>query len=188
MNCPIDSSVRACSSGSSAGRTNASDHSRNLSRSAAGTPSSSAITVIGSGKANVETSSISPSATTGSRSVSAISWIRGRRRSIIRGVNAFDTSRRSRRWSSPSRLSMWLSTHSSASGNSAMKAASRSRWSANRGSRTKRLSSRSTASASAKRVTNQIGVSPSRPGWEKTGSFSRIRAKVAYASAKKSSL
>ena len=45
----------------------------------------------------------------GSISPSAISWIRGRSCSIIRGVNAFETRRRRRRWSSPSRLSMLLS-------------------------------------------------------------------------------
>ena len=148
-NCAIDSKKCACSSGANAGRTNASDHSRNWSRSAIGTPSSSAITVIGSGNANVETSSISPSATTGSRRPSAISWMRGRRCSIIRGVKAFETRRRSRLWSAPSRSSMWLLTHSIASGNSAWKAASRSGSIANRGSRTKRSSSSSTASTSS---------------------------------------
>jgi hypothetical protein len=62
--------------------------------------------VIGSGNAYVDTSSISPSAATESIRPSAISWIRGRSWSIIRGVNALETSRRRRRWSSPSRLSM----------------------------------------------------------------------------------
>ena len=69
---------RSSSSAVSAGLTIASDHSRKRSRSAGGTPSNSAITVIGSGNANDDTSSISPVATTGSISPSAISWIRGR--------------------------------------------------------------------------------------------------------------
>ena len=87
----------------------ASDHSRKRSRSAAGMPRSSAITVIGSGNANSPTRSISRAVLTASSSSSAIAWIRGRSCSTIRGVNAFVTRRRSRRWSSPSLFSMWFS-------------------------------------------------------------------------------
>ena len=75
----------------------ASDQSLKRSWSAAGTPSISAITVIGSGKAYSAERSISPRGSTASSSSSAIAWIRGRSCSTIFGVNAFVTSRRRRR-------------------------------------------------------------------------------------------
>ena len=58
--------------------------------------------------------------------------------------------------------------------------------SASFGSSTKRFESLSTATTSSYRVTNQIGVSPSSPGWRKTGSSSRIRAYVSCVVSRKS--
>src|SRR5215208_2345357 len=71
--------------------TAASDHSRKLFLSSAGTPSNSAMTIMGSGKAKSSIRSISPLSSTASSSESAIVWMRGRIRSIRRGVNALET-------------------------------------------------------------------------------------------------
>jgi hypothetical protein len=72
--------------------------------------------VIGSGNAKSSTSSISPREATASIRSSAICWMRGRSSSTMRGVNAFVTRRRSRRWSSPSLFSMWFSMNRRESG------------------------------------------------------------------------
>ena len=142
-----------------------------------GIPSSSQITMIGSGKAKSSTRSISPRGSTASISSSAISWIRGRSASTMRGVNAFVTSRRRRRWSSPSFVSRCVLTRGS-SGARAPRPRTPRGVSASVGSTTKRSSSSRTARTSSWRVTNQIGVVPSSPGWRKTGSCSRIAAYV----------
>src|SRR5215469_12502272 len=77
------------------------------SRSGSGTPSSSLITVNGSGKAKPLTRSttVSPHASRLSSSRSVIAWTRGRRASIRRRLNAAEASRRRRVWSGGSTLS-----------------------------------------------------------------------------------
>ena len=93
--------------------TTACDQTWNLSWSAAGTPSSSQITVIGSGnaKASMRSTDSSPPAkrpSIASSSDAVISSIRGRSPAIRRAVNALTTRRRSRVWSGGSRLSRCL--------------------------------------------------------------------------------
>ncbi|WP_353068362.1 hypothetical protein [Amycolatopsis sp. DG1A-15b] len=86
------------------------DHCRNRSRPANGTPSSSHMTAVGSGKANASTRSTGgPCATIAASSPSAISWIRGRSAAIRRTVNAWADSRRSRVWPGGSMLRMLCS-------------------------------------------------------------------------------
>ncbi len=69
-------------------------------------PSSSQITVIGSGKANEASKSTSRRSDIASSSPAVIAVIRGRSRSTWRAVKALFTSLRSRSWSGGSRLSM----------------------------------------------------------------------------------
>src|SRR5690348_12593229 len=78
------------------------------SRSGPGTPSSSLITVNGSGKAKPATRSttVSLDACRSSSSPSAIAWTRGRRAAIRGRLNAAEASLRSRVWSGGSTLSM----------------------------------------------------------------------------------
>jgi hypothetical protein len=78
--------------------TTASDQARNLSRSEAGMPSSSLITVTGSGNANDSSKSTvsSSRAARSSSSEAVISAMRGRRSATRRAVNALVTSRRTR--------------------------------------------------------------------------------------------
>ncbi len=78
------------------------------SRSGSGTPSSSLITVNGSGKAKPLTRSttVSPRALRSSSNRSTIAWTRGRRSAIRGRLNAAEASRRSRVWSGGSTLSM----------------------------------------------------------------------------------
>jgi hypothetical protein len=78
------------------------------SRSGSGTPSSSLITVNGSGKAKPLTRSttVSPRVSRSSSSRSTIAWTRGRRAEIRGRLNAAEVSRRSRVWSGGSTLSM----------------------------------------------------------------------------------
>ena len=78
-------------------------------RSGSGTPSSSQMTVNGSGNAKRETRSTrlsAPSAAMPSSRSSTIVWIRGRSPSMRRGEKALETSRRSRVWSGGSTVSM----------------------------------------------------------------------------------
>jgi hypothetical protein len=98
------------------GVTNVLDHARKLLWSSTGMPRTSAMTVIGSGNAKSSTSSIRPRSATRSTSPSAISRMRGRSCSTNRGVNAVVTSRRKRRWSSPSSARRFVFTRSSGSG------------------------------------------------------------------------
>ncbi len=178
-NCSTAAPKACCSSSVSAGLTNRFDHWRNRSRSSDGMPSNSQITTIGSGNAKSSTRFISPRGSTASISSSAISWTRGRSPSTMRGVNAFETRRRRRRWSSPSFIRRCeLMRGSICSSNAVARASSSSGVSASAWSSTKRSSSRRTAIASSCRVTNQIGVVPSRPGCLKTGSCSRIAVYV----------
>ena len=80
---------------------------RNWSRSVAGIPRSSQITVIGKGNANAESRSTGPVwVGIAAISSSAICSIRGTNAATDRGVNAFATRRRSRVWSGGSVLSM----------------------------------------------------------------------------------
>ncbi len=72
------------------------DQGRSSGRSAGGTPRSSAITATGRGSASVAIRSNSPAPTTSSTSPSIIRWIRSRMPSTMRGVNAFETSDRTR--------------------------------------------------------------------------------------------
>src|SRR5690606_2361534 len=88
------------------------DHARNLGRSAAGTPSISAMTITGSGKAYASMRSIPPSFSPGWSSSCAISTTRGTRPSTVLGVNALLTSRRRRVWSGGSRSSIHRSAMS----------------------------------------------------------------------------
>ena len=74
--------------------------------SAGGVPSISAITANGSGKASASTRSTRPWRSAASSISSTSPVMRGRSASTARGVNAFDTSRRSRVWSGGSRSSM----------------------------------------------------------------------------------
>lgn len=74
--------------------------------SAGGTPSSSQMTVIGSGMAKSCIRSASPCGAILSMSWSTIDATRGRSASIRRGANACDTTRRSRVCSGGSELSM----------------------------------------------------------------------------------
>ena len=77
--------------------------------SAGGVPSISAITANGSGKARASTRStraLGPWRSAASSISSTSPVMRGRSASTARGVNAFDTSRRSRVWSGGSRSSM----------------------------------------------------------------------------------
>lgn len=71
---------------------------RKVSRSRKGTPNSSQMTVIGSGKASASTRSARPSgaASIASRSSSVNSWTRGARDATRRAVKARATSPRSR--------------------------------------------------------------------------------------------
>ena len=78
-------------------------------RSGSGTPSSSQMTVNGSGNAKRATRSTrlsAPSAAMSSSRSSTIVWIRGRSPSMRRGEKALETSRRSRVWSGGSTVSM----------------------------------------------------------------------------------
>ena len=78
-------------------------------RSGSGTPSSSQMTVNGSGNAKRETRSTrlsAPSAAMSSSRSSTMAWMRGRRSSMRRGEKALETSRRSRVWSGGSTVSM----------------------------------------------------------------------------------
>src|SRR5215813_3173569 len=78
------------------------------SRSGSGTPSSSLITVNGSGKAKPLTRSTttSPRASRSSSSPSTMAWTRGRSAAIRGRLKAAELSRRSRVWSGGSTLSM----------------------------------------------------------------------------------
>ncbi len=89
------------------------DHSRKSSRLSIGIPSSSQITVMGSG--NAKTSSRSTSSPSFSLEISsaAISCTRGRSSSTRRAVNALVTSLRSRVWCGGSRLSMFAENRGS---------------------------------------------------------------------------
>ncbi len=82
------------------------DQTRKSSRWSIGTSSSSQITVMGSGNASASSRSTSDLPTISSRSWSVISWMRGRRASIRRAVNALLTSLRSRLCAGGSLLSM----------------------------------------------------------------------------------
>ncbi len=84
------------------------DQVRNFSRSRDGTPSSSQITDMGSGKESASTRSAVRSGAESivSSRASVISWTRGASRSIRRGVNSRATSLRSRVWSGASVLSI----------------------------------------------------------------------------------
>jgi len=107
------------------------------------------MTVIGSGNAKSSTSSMRPRPATRSIRSSAISWMRGRSCSTMRGVKALVTSRRSRRWSSPSFARRFSFTRSSGPGPPWPSAASSSEVSASSGSTTKRSLSVSTVTTSS---------------------------------------
>lgn len=79
---------------------------RKTSASAAGTPSSSQITMIGSWLATASTKSNSSRPATASNSSSVTSWIRGRMPSMRLALKARTTSLRSRSWSGGSRLAI----------------------------------------------------------------------------------
>ncbi|OBQ51675.1 hypothetical protein A4U61_08415 [Streptomyces sp. H-KF8] len=83
--------------------------SRQRARSSTGMPSSSPTTATGIGSARSRIRSTSPSPMASSRP-STISTMRGRSRSMKRGVNTRAISLRSRRWSAPSWSSSHLST------------------------------------------------------------------------------
>src|SRR5919108_2868489 len=83
---------------------------------------------------------------------------------------------------------MCVLMNSSASGAPSFRAANSAAERARAGSRTKRLSSPRMARTSSYRVTNQSCVVPSIPGWQKTGSFARIRANVSYVAVRNPSL
>jgi hypothetical protein len=72
------------------------DQAWNRSWSAAGMPSSSQMTVIGSGNANASISSASSRASKAVSSPAVIASMRGRSAATRRGVNTLTTSRRSR--------------------------------------------------------------------------------------------
>ncbi len=84
------------------------DQVRNDSRSRSGTPRSSQITEMGSGKDNASTRSARPSGAASMRSSSAsvVFWMRGVSSSTRRVVNSRATSLRSRVWSGGSARSM----------------------------------------------------------------------------------
>ncbi|HEY5351060.1 MAG TPA: hypothetical protein VIK57_01265 [Streptosporangiaceae bacterium] len=71
----------------------------NIGRSAAGMPSSSPITVTGSGNANAATKSVSAAEASRSHASATIRSTAGRSAAIRRAVNVADTRRRSRVWS-----------------------------------------------------------------------------------------
>ena len=84
-------------------------------RSAAGTPTSSPMTAMGSGSAKSAMNSTSPFSARSSSRPSTSVCTAGRSRSTWRGVNERDTSRRSRVWSGGSASSMlcWDSSRNS---------------------------------------------------------------------------
>ena len=84
------------------------DHWRKVSRSSVGTPMSSQMTVIGSGKDSASTRSAlrSGAASIASTKPSVISWTRGASSSTRRGVKCRVTSLRSRVWAGASEPSM----------------------------------------------------------------------------------
>ena len=73
-----------------------SDHTLNWPRSSAGMPMISAMTMTGSGYVSASTRSTRPRASAASTSSSAIAFMRGSSRRMMRGVNAWLTSPRSR--------------------------------------------------------------------------------------------
>ena len=87
-------------------RTTVPDSCLMRSWSAGGVPSISAITANGSGKASASTRSTRPWRSAASSMSSTSPVTRGCSAWMARGVNAFDTSRRSRVWSGGSRSSM----------------------------------------------------------------------------------
>ena len=84
---------------------NSSAHTENSCQSCLGAPSSSQMTGTGYGRAMSATTSQRPSAISGSVNCVMMSVIVVSRRATALGVNAFDSSRRSRAWSSPLTLS-----------------------------------------------------------------------------------
>ena len=97
----------ACASAGSDALSSVLDQAANSVRSSARTPSSSQMTVIGSGAANDGSRSARSCPASPSSSSAVISSIRGRSRATVRPVNALLTSLRSREWSGGSVLSMW---------------------------------------------------------------------------------
>ncbi len=83
-------------SGATVSVTMVADQARNWSRSATGTPSSSQMTVIGSGKANEASRSTSRRVDMSSSSPAVMAAMRGRSSSTRRAVKALFTSLRSR--------------------------------------------------------------------------------------------
>ena len=152
------------------------DQRRNDVRSASGTPSSSQITPIGSGKAKASSRSTSAGpAAIRSASRPAIASMRGRRAAMARTVKARLTSLRSRVWSGGSvlsrcRLSSWANTDW-ASGGSGLLASTRANPSESLASR----GSTSASRTSSYRVTSQTGM-PSGVTARATGSSARSRA------------
>ena len=88
-----------CRNAGSRPRAIACDHTANRSRSSNGTPSISPITSTGRGFASAAITSAVPSSSARVSKSAVICSIRGVSCSTIRGVKAFDTSRRSRVWS-----------------------------------------------------------------------------------------
>jgi hypothetical protein len=82
------------------------DQGRSCARSDSGIPSISAMTATGRGSATTVSRSPPPAATSSPTSSDASRSTYGRSRSTVRGVNAFDTSRRIRVWSGGSRSSI----------------------------------------------------------------------------------
>lgn len=142
---PVSSAASAVIGGSSS----ALPQARKRSRSSMGTPSSSKITVVGSGYENSVIRSTGPPsaaarATSPSASSAAIASTRGRRSATGLGVKPWLTRSRSLRWSAPSWFNMWRPIRRSSS----LHGARSSGGAASASSRTKRLS-RSIASTSA---------------------------------------
>ena len=107
--CRMPAWPRRTAPASRSGRAARSGLDRGRRRSGSGTPSSSQMTVNGSGNAKRETRSTrlsAPSAAMSSSRSSTIVWIRGRSPSMRRGEKALETSRRSRVWSGGSTVSM----------------------------------------------------------------------------------
>ncbi|CAM5733289.1 hypothetical protein STENM223S_05877 [Streptomyces tendae] len=105
--CAIEAAAALRTSGSEAPMASF-DQVRNDSRSKSGTPRSSQITEMGSGKDNASTRSARPSGAASIRSSSAsvVFWMRGASSSTRRVVNSRATSLRSRVWSGGSARSM----------------------------------------------------------------------------------
>src|SRR5215471_5564610 len=148
--------------------------------SAGGAPSIWAITLNGSGNASASTRSTRRSAAMAPSISSTSSMIRGRSAWIARGVNAFDTSRRSLVWSGGSRSSMDTAVSRGATSPNVASRICRSRLSA------ARFLSSTDRPARNSQETPSYPVSSQNPnGCWYTGACARITAYCGYGSSVK---